>query len=216
MNNQGKGCRYTLQVGTNSPECRLWTPDEKTPWIKACLHLPIWLQDPNAVIQRKSYSSSLNNSAVRLSCSHVIISADGLASLKTYLQIVIVCTWISFALNKEWKRWTLTACGWTLPCWHPPDNWGIQQAGWQPQGFGSRSWSPGRPSAGGARRNPLREEKEGTIVSWEPGALSQERKMCKSQTPIFKWLYGSVLLPWVSTRSLFLVLALLLLSQLTW
>lgn len=173
MDKQGKGCRCTLQVGTNSPECRLWTPGEKTPWIKACLHLPIWLQDPNAVIQRQSYSSSLNNSAVRLSYFHVIISADGLASLKTKftnshgLHID--------QLNKEWKR-TSTACGCTLPCWHPPDNWGIQQAGWQPQGFGSRSWSPGRLSAGGARRSPLREETEGMIVSWEPGTLSQERK----------------------------------------
>lgn len=48
--------------------------------------------------------------------------------------------------------------GVTLPCWHSPDSWGIRQEGWCSPGRGFHWWSLGRPSAEGARRNPLREE----------------------------------------------------------
>lgn len=48
--------------------------------------------------------------------------------------------------------------GGTLPCWHSPDSWGIQQEGWWSPECGFHWWSLARPSAVGARRNPLREE----------------------------------------------------------
>lgn len=76
----------------------------------------------------------------------------------------------SESMKPNHHRWT--SWGYDLPCRPPPDSWGIQQAGWQPQGSDSRSWSPAHLSARGARRTPLGAEEEAQIASWEPDASS--------------------------------------------
>lgn len=154
-------------------------------------------------------------------------------------------------LRRKWKivekEYKMACChhhpaaeGVTLPCWHSPDSWGIQQEGWCSPGCGYHWWSLARPSAEGARRNPLREEavkanltsvnqkRENELLqlSWlvshrSRGRLdwfpASERAHTHTHT-LSGPEYSLVLsvLPWVSVRSLFLVLALLLLSQLTW